>query len=81
MRRAVLNWGRAYHGNATKHREETDVEGTHISAKVWCLIVRMNTYEIRLIREGHTKAKKLQARKVSKLLVRRHLDQMVIDDE
>ena len=28
------NWGRAYHGNPTKHCEETDVEGTHVSAKV-----------------------------------------------
>ena len=33
-RRAVPNRGRAYHGNATKHREETDVESTHVSAKV-----------------------------------------------
>ena len=32
-RSAVPNWGRAYHGNATKHRKETDVEGTHVSAK------------------------------------------------
>jgi hypothetical protein len=46
-RRAVPNWGRAYHGNATKHRKETDVEGTHDSAKVWFSIVRRNTHEMR----------------------------------
>ena len=34
-KRAVPNRGCAYHGDATKHREEADVEGTHISAKVW----------------------------------------------
>ena len=45
-RRAVPNWGRAYHGNTTKHREKTDVEGTHVSAKVWVPIVRRNTYEM-----------------------------------
>ena len=43
---SIPNWGRAYHGNATKHREGTDVEGTHVSAKVWYHIVRRNTYEI-----------------------------------
>ena len=43
--RAVLNWGRAYHGNATKHRDKTDDEGTHVSVKV-CPPVRRNTYEM-----------------------------------
>ena len=32
-KRAVPNWGRAYYGNATKHGEETDVEGTHVLRK------------------------------------------------
>jgi hypothetical protein len=27
---AVPNWRRAYHGNAAKHREQSDVEGTHV---------------------------------------------------
>ena len=49
------NGGRAYHGNTTQHREETDVEGTHVSAKVWYPVVRMNTYEMR---GRHTRAKK-----------------------
>ena len=68
LRRAVPNWGRTYQGDATKHREETDVEGTHVSAKIWYPIVKMNTYEIR---GGHTRAKKKQARtrKVSQLLL------------
>ena len=39
----VFNWGRAYHGNATKHHEETDVKGAHVSAKVCYHIVRRNT--------------------------------------
>ena len=53
-RRASLNWGRAYHGNATKHCEEADVEGTHVPAKPWYPTVRRNTYEMR---GGHTRAK------------------------
>ena len=32
-------WGRAYHGNATEHREQSEVEGTHDSMAV-CRIVR-----------------------------------------
>ena len=46
-RRAVPNWGRAYHGNATKHREKSDVEGTHVSVKGWYPTVRRYTYEMR----------------------------------
>ena len=53
-KRAVPNWGRAYHGNATKHSEETNVEGTHVSANVWYPLVRRNTYEMR---GRHTRAK------------------------
>ena len=63
-RRAVPNWGRAYHGNATKHREKSDVEGTHVSAKGWYPTVRRYTYEMR----GAYQDQKIQARKVSKLL-------------
>ena len=33
-KRAGPNWGRAYHGNTTKHSEETDVERPHVSAKI-----------------------------------------------
>jgi hypothetical protein len=33
-RSAVPNWSRAYHGNATKDREQTEVEGTHVSVAV-----------------------------------------------
>ena len=33
-------WGRAYHGDATEHREQSEVEGTHDSMPV-CRIVRM----------------------------------------
>lgn len=35
-RRVAPNWERAYHwqGNATEHREENDVESTHVSVKV-----------------------------------------------
>jgi hypothetical protein len=32
-------WGRAYHGNATEHGEQSEVEGTHDSMAV-CRIVR-----------------------------------------
>ena len=32
-------WGRAYHGNATEHGEQGEVEGTHDSMVV-CRIVR-----------------------------------------
>jgi hypothetical protein len=46
VRVSIPNWGRAYHGNATKHREETDVEGTHVSAEVCYHIVRGNTYDM-----------------------------------
>ena len=51
-RRAVPNWGRAYHGNATKHREESDVKGTHVSAKGWYPTVRKK--HVRYAR-GHTR--------------------------
>ena len=51
-RNAVPNWGRTDHGNATKHRNQTEVEGTHDSVVVVCRIVKrlnaedgMGTYE------------------------------------
>jgi hypothetical protein len=50
-RSAVPNRGRAYHDDATEHREQTEVEGaTHASVA----IVRRVTYETR---GKHTRAK------------------------
>ena len=60
-RRAVPNWGRAYYGNATKHGEETDVEGTHVSAKIWYSSVRMNMYVNRDVRETYQSQKNASA--------------------
>jgi len=39
---ANSKWGRAYHGNATEHREQSEVEGTHDSIAVQsvCRVVR-----------------------------------------
>ena len=34
------HWGRAYHGDETQHREQTEVEGTHSSLAVLVLYVR-----------------------------------------
>lgn len=51
-RSAVSNWGRSDHGNATKHRNQTEVEGMHDSVAVVCRAVKrlnaedsMGTYE------------------------------------
>jgi hypothetical protein len=52
-RSTVPNWGGSDHGNATKHRNQTEVEGTHDTVAVLvCRIVRrlnaedgMGTYE------------------------------------
>ena len=42
--RTILNWGCTNHGNATKHRNQTEVDYTHDSVAVICLIVkRFNT--------------------------------------
>ena len=60
-KRAVPNWGRAYYGNATKHGEETDVEGTHVSAKIWFSSVRMNMYVNRDVRETYQSQKNASA--------------------
>ena len=38
-RSTVPNWGRTDHGNATKHRNQTEVEYTHVSVAVVCRIV------------------------------------------
>jgi hypothetical protein len=36
-------WGRAYHGNATEHREQSEVEGTHNSMPESCIVRRLNS--------------------------------------
>ena len=48
----VPNWGRTDHGNATKHRNQTELESSHNSVPVVCRIVKrlnaedgMGTYE------------------------------------
>lgn len=43
-RSAVSNRGRTDHGNATKHRNQTEVEGTHDSMEVVCRIVKGSTW-------------------------------------
>jgi hypothetical protein len=45
-RSAVPNWGRSYHGNATKRCGQSEVEGTHVSEAA-CPIVRRAVYEMR----------------------------------
>jgi hypothetical protein len=49
---AVFNWGRTDHGNATKHRNQTEVENLHDTVADVCRIVKkpdaedsMSTYE------------------------------------
>jgi hypothetical protein len=37
---AATSGGRAYHGNAAEHREQSEVEGTHVSVAA-CRIVRI----------------------------------------
>jgi hypothetical protein len=50
--RTIPNWGCTNHGNATKHRNQTEVDYTHDSVAVVCLIVKrfktedgMGTYD------------------------------------
>jgi hypothetical protein len=45
-------WGRAYHGNATEHREQSEVEGTHDSMPVCRIVRRLNAKDrTRYLRE------------------------------
>src|SRR6266576_846618 len=41
-RSIVPNRGGAYHGNATKHREQSEVEGIHASVEVCRIVRRLN---------------------------------------
>ena len=42
---AIPNWGRTDHGNAAKHRNQTEVEGMHDSVAVVCRIVKKRNGE------------------------------------
>ena len=34
----VPEWARAYHGDVTENREQSEVEGTHASVAVCCIV-------------------------------------------
>ena len=57
--RAAPNWKCAYYCNATKHREEAEVESTHVTAKVLYLVLEGT----RMIYEAGIPERKLQARR------------------
>jgi hypothetical protein len=40
VRVAATSGGRAYHGNAAEHREQSEVEGTHDSVAECCIVRR-----------------------------------------
>jgi hypothetical protein len=42
VRFTATTGGRAYHGNAAEQREQSEVEGTHASVAICCIVRRFN---------------------------------------
>ena len=57
-------WGRVYHSYAAEYREQSEVEGTHASIDVCCIVRRLNggkergTYKKRLVWKLYSKVEK-----------------------
>jgi hypothetical protein len=68
--RVHSGWGRVYHGYAAEYRKQSEVEGTHVSVDVCCIVRRLNseaergTYKKRLASKLYIKVEKHKLGKV-----------------